>query len=184
MVGDVLVTANGTQINLNHWLAENGWALPTYYNSMLETEIRTIDSFASQARKGKKGIWKRWSNDVAHPDTSLIYRTPGNKPKPAPDAGPAVMPKLFRRQIRYFVSQENDLFSGSVDDYLHKQKDPWVKTADFLKSTKIKPTSKTGNLGILVNASGKFSLDPDAIVFFEKASTLVNSAGKKITSWS
>ena len=183
MIGDVLVTANGTQININHWLTENGWALPTYYNSMLETEIQTIESLAKKARSGKKGIWKQLSKNIAVPDTSLIYRSPGKKPKPAPDAGPAVMPKLFRRQIRYFVSHENELFPGTVSDYLSKQKDPWVKTTDFLKNTSIKPTSKTGNLGVLVK-SGKFTLDPDEIVFFEAASTLVNSAGKKITSWS
>jgi hypothetical protein len=183
MVGDILVNTAGTQVNINHWLAQNGWAFPTFYNSMSETEIQTLASFADSARKAKKGIWQHLSKDVAHPDTSLEYRLPSSKPAPKSDVGDAVMPKLFRRQVRYFVSALNHLVSGSVADFLLSQKDPWVKTADFLHNPAIKPTSKTGNLGILLDKKGQFTVGPGDIVFFEKPSTLVDAKGKKITSW-
>ena len=123
------------------------------------------------------------SKDVAHPDTSLEYRLPSSKPKPKSDVGDAVVPKLFRRQIRYFVSALNHLVSGSVADFLLSQKDPWAKTADFLHNPAIKPTSKTGNLGVLLDKKGQFTVGPGDIVFFEKPSTLVDAKGKKITSW-
>jgi endonuclease YncB( thermonuclease family) len=183
MVGDVLVNASGTQLNINHWLAENGWAVPTFYNSMLETEINTLSSLANSARKKKKGVWRHLSKDVSHPDTSLLYRPPGTKPKITSDVGDAVMPKLFRRQIRYEVSRINSLFSGPVKQFFLQQKDPWVKTTDFLKNPSIKPTSKTGNLGVLLDTKGQFGPGPGDIVFFEKPSTLIDANGKRITSW-
>ena len=183
MVGDVLVNSGSAQVNLNQWLAESGWAFPTFYNSMSETEIKTLAGFAATARKAKHGVWQHLSNDAAHPDTSLEFRAPGTKPKPQKDTGDTIMPKLFRRQIRYFVSELNHLFTGSVADFLLKQKDPWVKTADFLKNPNIKPTAKTGNLGILLDKKGQFTVAPGDIVFFEKASTLVDAKGNKITTW-
>jgi endonuclease YncB( thermonuclease family) len=183
MIGDILVTAGGNQANANQWLVENGWALPTFYNSMSVTEINTVSGLADKARKAKAGVWAKYSNDVAKPDTSLTFEKNGtfNAKK---DAGPAVMPKLFRRQIRYSVSLENSLVTGSYRDYLLKQKDGWVKTAAFLKNTKLKPTAATGNLGLLVSGQGKFGVLPGDIVFFESASTLVDAQGKKITAWS
>jgi hypothetical protein len=92
-------------------------------------------------------------------------------------------PKLFRRQIRYFVSALNHLVSGSVADFILSQKDPWVKTADLLHNPNLKSTSKTGNLGILLDKKGQFTVSPGDIVFFEKPSTLVDAKGKKIASW-
>jgi endonuclease YncB( thermonuclease family) len=183
MVGDVLVSTGSTQVNINQGLAENGWAFPTFYNSMSATEITTLAGLAATARKAKKGVWQHLSNDAAHPDTSLEFRAPGTKPKPKSDTGDTIMPKLFRRQIRYFVSALNHLFTGSVADFLLSQKDPWAKTADFLKNPNVKPTSKTGNLGVLLDKKGQFTVAPGDIVFFEKPSTLVDAKGNKITQW-
>jgi len=182
MVGDVLVNMSGGQVNLNHWLAENGWALPTYYNSMLDTEIKTLQQLSNSARNAKKGIWKHLSTDIAHPLLSLKYRSPGTNPKPGADSGPAVMPKLFRRQVRYHVSHINNLFAGSVADFFKKQSDPWVKTPAFLTNPNLKPSAT--NLGALLNKQGKFIVGPGDIVFFEKPSTLIDLKGKKITAWS
>jgi endonuclease YncB( thermonuclease family) len=183
MIGDTLVTAGGKQVNANQWLAENGWAVPTFCNSMSVTEITTVATLADKARKTKAGGWRQFSLDAAKPDTSLKFEKSG-KFNATKDAGPAVMPKLFRRQIRYYVSRENGLLSGSYRDYLLKQKDGWVKTAAFLKNTKLKPSKATGNLGVLVNGQGKFGALPGDIVFFESPSTLVDAQGKKITAWS
>ncbi|HTR23800.1 MAG TPA: thermonuclease family protein [Terriglobales bacterium] len=181
MIGDILVTAGGKQVNANQWLVENGWAFPTYYNSMSPKEITTIDALANTARKAKSGIWKYYSNDVGTPDTSLTFEKKGTF-NARQDAGPEVMPKIFRRQIRYFVSKENGLASSSFRDFLVTQKDGWVKTADFLKNPKIKASSKS--LAAAVSAQGKFGVLPGDIVFFESPSTLVDANGKKITDWS
>ncbi len=182
MIGDIVVIARGNEVNANHWLAENGWAVPTFYDSMTVKEINTVSALADKARKAKAGLWKLYSDKVAKPDTSLKYEKHGAFDAKK-DAGPAVMPKLFRRQIRYWVSKENGLVNGSYRDYLLKQKDGWVKTAAFLKNTKLKPTKATSNLGVLVNGQGKFGVLPGDLVFSESPSTLVNAQGKKITSW-
>ena len=181
MIGDILVTGGKQQVNANQWLVENGWAFPTYYNSMSPKEITTIDALANKARKAKAGIWKYYSSDVAKPDTSLTF-VKGGTFSASKDAGLEVMPKIFRRQIRYFVSEENGLASGSFRDFLVTQKDGWVKTADFLKNPKIKASSKS--LASAVSAAGKFGVLPGDIVFFESPSTLVDANGKKITNWS
>src|SRR5262249_27056289 len=56
-VGDILITVNGKKVDLNHWMVQNGWAFPTYYNSMSKDEINTIQKLSEDARKAKKGIW-------------------------------------------------------------------------------------------------------------------------------
>jgi endonuclease YncB( thermonuclease family) len=183
LIGDVLVTINGKQENINHWLVQKGWAFPAFYNSASKDEITTVRRYAAEAKKATRGIWKFLSQDVIHPDTSLTFRPPSTKPKPEKDDGPAVIPKLFRRQVRFHVAELNKLFSGAFRDYLTSQKDGWVKTSDFLKNPKIKPSQKSGNLSVLVDKKGNFTAGPGDIVFFEKPSTLIDSKGKKITSW-
>jgi hypothetical protein len=113
MIGDVVVTVSGKEVNANHWLVENGWAMPTFYNSMSVKEINTIAGFADTA------LWGRYANDVATPNVSLLFEKKGTF-NAKQDVGPAVMPKIFRRQIRYWVSVKNSLFTGKFRDYLLK----------------------------------------------------------------
>jgi len=98
-------------------------------------------------------------------------------PQFAPDNEP-------ERQEIFRILQELHIPVIDLLPALKKQKDPWVKTASFLQNPNSKPTSQSRNLGALVNSAGKFTVDPDAIVFFEKPSTLVDANGKKITNWS
>jgi hypothetical protein len=182
MIGDVVVTVPGKEVNANHWLAGNGWAVPTFYNSMSVKEIDTISSFAEKARRARAGLWAHYSTDVATPNVSLLYEKKGTF-NAKQDAGPAVMPKLFRRQIRYWVSGKNRLSTGKFRDYLLKQKDGWARTAAFVKNTNLKPPKASRNLGVLVSSNGKFGALPGDIVFFEAASTLLDAKGNKITSW-
>ena len=49
-IGDILVTIGGKQVDLNLWMVENGWAFPTFYNSMTEEEIK---SFLQASKKGR-----------------------------------------------------------------------------------------------------------------------------------
>ena len=183
LIGDVLVTMDGKQVDINHWLVKKGWAFPAFYNSASKHEITTVRRYAAKAKKANRGIWKFLSQDVIHPDILLTFRPPSTKPKPEEDEGPAVIPKLFRRQIRFHVAELNKLFSGAFRDYLTAQKDRWVKTSDFLKNPKIKPSQKSGDLSVLVDRKGNFTAGPGDIVFFEKPSTLIDSKGSKITSW-
>jgi len=49
-IGDIQITIKGKKVNLNHWLVQNGWAFPTYYNSMSPVEINAIQQLSEFAR--------------------------------------------------------------------------------------------------------------------------------------
>jgi len=178
LIGSIILHPKGKkELNANHWLVQNGWAFPAFYNSASEQEIKEVSQHAEQARKAKKGIWAHLSSDVGHPDFSLFFRH-GGPPNPQADIGPVVIPKLFRREVLWHMSQIDGLFPGTFRDFLAKQKDGWVNIADFLHNPNIMPP-KTQNLSTLVNDQGIFELGPADLVFFEKESTLVSA----IDSW-
>lgn len=181
LIGDVIVDLNGTDENLNHWLVKNGWAFPAFYNSALPNEVREMTTYAEEAKDANKGVWEYLSNDVGYPDFSLLFR-PDGTPDEQADHGPVVIPKLFRRQVLWHVSQVNNKFSGPFRKFLATQKnDGWAKTSNFLRDPTVKPSAK--NLSTLVDEQDKFTLGPAELVFFEKSSTLVDAKGKRITKW-
>jgi endonuclease YncB( thermonuclease family) len=182
LIGSIIIRMHGKEVNANQWLVHNGFAFPAFYNSASASEIQEISTYAEQARKAGKGIWAHLSSDVGHPEFSLFFRR-GGPPNPQADIGPLVIPKLFRREVVWHVSQMDGLFSGTFRDFLATQKDGWLKTADFLHNHNTKPSAKTQNLSALVDAKGTFVLGPSDLVFFEKESTLVDAKGKKIVSW-
>src|SRR5207247_9920165 len=49
-IGDILVTHGGQEVNLNHWLAAEGWAFPSLYNSMSIAEINAVIQLSEAAR--------------------------------------------------------------------------------------------------------------------------------------
>ena len=180
-IGDVLITRAGKQVNLNHWLVENGWAFPTYYNSMLKTEIRAFQKLSALAKK--KGIVPHLTGAIGVLDRTLVFR-PHGTPNPKADVGETLMPKLFRRQVRFTVSDLNNIAVGNFRNYLSKLKDPWVTVRQFLSNPRIRPPTNQKNLSPLVSTNNVFGKDPGDIVFFEKPSTLVNvQTGKKVAGW-
>jgi len=181
LIGNIILHPNTKkELNVNHWLVQNGWALPAFYNSALVEEIKEISKFADEARKNKKGIWAHLSTDVGHPDFSLLFRH-GGPANPQADIGPVVVPKMFRREVAWQKLQINDHFAGTFRDFLAKQEDGWVKTADFLQNQSVEPLNK--DLSSLVDAKGFLTVDPVDVVFFEKASTLADAWGRDIDSW-
>ena len=39
LIGDVIITENGKELNTNLWLCERGWAFPTFYASMISWRL-------------------------------------------------------------------------------------------------------------------------------------------------
>lgn len=185
LIGDVLIPTASGELDLNHWLAEHGWAFPTYYNSMRVEEITTLQALADKARKGKRGIWGHETPNTSLIDLSLIFR-PKGPPQPTADVGPVLMPKLFRRRIRFYVSRLNHLANVGplFKNFLVVQKDGWMTRSAFLaKPTTKKPPTSQGNLAPLVDEHDLFAKGPGDLVFFEAGSSLVGANGKPITSW-
>lgn len=166
LIGSIIITLDNDEVNINHWMVQNGWALPSFYNSALPNEIQEISRYAEEAKSQQRGIWPHLSGDVEHPDLSLVFRPRGPENEAA-DIGRLVIPKIFRREVAWKKSGRNETFRH----FLGKQKeDGWVKTADFLMNPAIEAANK--NLSTLVDAQGMLQLDASDIVFFEKESTL------------
>jgi endonuclease YncB( thermonuclease family) len=176
-VADICVgQAFKTDINL--WLAEQGWAFPTFYSSMTKEEIEAYLATLAKA-KAKGRIWKDYSKDTAKFDAKLIYR-PHGEPQPDEDKGPVLMPKIFRRQVAYRMQKKAGVFSGSFTDYLKANPDPCYTTKDFLEQGL--HTAPERALHEFMQGR-KFTLHPHDIVFREKFSDLVDKNGKQIAEF-
>jgi hypothetical protein len=110
LVGDIIVKVPGSSININRWLVQEGWALPTFYDSMSHKEIQLLNN---DTKKGmtKKRIWKHHQKELGKFDFTLVFEKKPSSvididtvPFIMPnDAGPLIMPKLFRRQCTWAV---------------------------------------------------------------------------------
>src|SRR6266446_250609 len=72
-IGDILVKVKGKEVNLNHWLVEQGWAFPTFYASMSNDEIRTLVTAAAKGRKKNDTPEKSLQKVVGKFDKTLIF---------------------------------------------------------------------------------------------------------------
>lgn len=201
LIGDISFRIGGKSVSLSHLAAINGWALPAYYNSMNPQEILTLQELFEQARKKKRGIWRHFDRIVSQLNL-LKFRDGGgfNQKAQQADRGPFVVPKIYRRQLRYSVLQQNGLAPKTFTDYLAGQplkgqttkgtKDAWATRSAFLANpTMKKPTSAPNDsLAGLLNAGNAFPsgagiTQPGDIVFFEQPSTLKKKNGAPITKW-
>lgn len=182
LIGNIILHPNSKkELNVNHWLVRNGWAFPSFYNSALVEEIKQFSELAIEAKTANKGVWAHLSSNLWHPDFSLVFR-PHGPANPSADVGPVVLPKMFRRQVAWQKAQSTGHFSGPFREFLAAQHDDgWVKTSDFLQNNQIQPVAN--NLSSLLYDQDFMIVGPLDLVFFEKASTLVDAWGNKIDSW-
>jgi endonuclease YncB( thermonuclease family) len=175
MVGDIYVTANGAEQNVNHALCEAGWVFPTFYSSMTDTEIGELTALTASARKAKLGIWKHATSNLSTFDPTLIFRK-GGPPDPVKDAGPVIMPKLYRRRSTFGVAKTAGMTSVSFKNYLKAEPDACFETDDFLAQGLTAATPR--HLDEFVSTASKFLIGPGDVVFQENASRLVGPDGK------
>jgi endonuclease YncB( thermonuclease family) len=180
-VGDIVLQKDNK--NVNHWLAEEGWAFPTYYNSMTKQEILDIDSRSKTAMGSSKGVWNGYSNKVVPFDFTL--KTPkGKKAKRIDvgldDTGNMNLPKIFRRQVDYEIRKNAGEKIGSFVDYLISRKDKCYRTSEFLKGK----NTQTLYLDQFVREDGIIDFKPSQIVFVENnTQVLRDSNDNKIKDW-
>lgn len=166
---------SGYATDVNLWLCEQAWVYPTFYSSMVVEEIEAYLAVLPKARKNGR-VWKHYSLDTSKFDGKLVYR-PKGPPQPAKDKGPVLMPKLFRRQLAYRMQKKAALITGSFAAYLEKNRDACFETDEFLKEGV--HSAPIRHLHEFIKGT-KFTLQPEAIVFREKFSSLVNSKKKKL----
>jgi endonuclease YncB( thermonuclease family) len=179
-VGDIAVTIGGSDVNVNRWLVEQGWAFPAFYNSMTAEEI---GQFLAAAKKGrtKKRIWQHLQKKVGQLDVGLVYRRKGATPAPAADKGPLLFPKLFRRLCTWTAYRKAGYVKGNFAHYLTDQPDPLFLTKDFLEQGPHAATER--KLNEFLKSDDEFTLQPEQMVFKEQPSKLVGPDGKAVTGW-
>jgi endonuclease YncB( thermonuclease family) len=106
-VGDIVISQNNQ--NINHWLLQENWVLPAYYNSMLPNEITTLDSIYEQ-NIVKQRISGQYTSKInaANFDFTLRFREPNTNPvvNSQTDTGKVIFPKMFRRLCPYWIKKK------------------------------------------------------------------------------
>lgn len=184
-VGDIHVRDGAGEINVNHWLVEQGWAFPAFYASMTAAEIGAFTDHAMTAWENGAGVWAEYSGTArtAAFDWNLRYRRPTKthrpQPDPAADGGDVMLPKLFRRLSTYLVNRKAGMVSGTFESYLRAKRDSdtvhW--TADFLAQG---PAAAPVLFFDAFIAGGNFTVWPEDIVFREKPSSVVGPDGRAV----
>jgi endonuclease YncB( thermonuclease family) len=181
LIGDVFVGRGNNRQSLNQWLADNGWAFPTFYNSMQTSEIDAVLAGYKDAMKKKLGFTKSYQAKIGTLDVNLLYERPSATSPitftPGADKGIVIMPKCFRRLVT--LTAKNAVNGTKTDFATSVAADKFVALADFrLKGKSAKKQSFTAAF-----KSGKLTLAPEDLVFVEKPSTLIGPNGVKVTSW-
>src|SRR5262245_6333129 len=119
LIVDISFRNGGKIVSIAHLAAQHGWALPAYYNSMNPDEILALHTLFEQARSKGSGIWPRFDRVVGQLNL-LKFRDGGafTKKDKQDDRGPIAVPKLFSRQLRHSVLQQNKLAPKTFNDYL------------------------------------------------------------------
>jgi endonuclease YncB( thermonuclease family) len=183
-VGNILVSKDSS-LDINEWLVQKGWALPGFYESMTAEEINSLLHASSMARAEKRGVWKHYSSTIIEFDLGLCLPDRGEEPvDPFTDKGDILMPKLFRRQVQFEVNKRAGIFHDQdLKEYLAnlKSKDYYYERCGYFeKGSKAKKHS----LDQVISANGnKVNKMPFDLIFIEKASTLKDYEGRKITTW-
>ncbi|HWN52250.1 MAG TPA: thermonuclease family protein, partial [Xanthobacteraceae bacterium] len=182
-VGDIVVSKGGKDVNINHWLVEQGWAFPTFYDSMMVQEIRKLTAAARTAQNKKRNIWtaQGYTSDIGTLDRTLKTRPAGSKP--ANDKGAVIIPKFFRRQYTWFIE---DPAKKDLKTFLLKpgNKDTFVLTAAYLKFIDQKgPKPPNIKLGNAIDDANKIIQGPADFVIHEAPSTLVKGNNVPVTGW-
>ncbi len=179
LVGDIWVERSGKPVNINDWLVAQGWAFPAFYNSMLPTEIKRLRDLARAGRRKAERLWPHLGLTVGSFDPKLRYRGKGALPDAKQDVGPVIFPKLFRRQTSWWAYHEAGIEPGSFFTYLVKRRDALFLTSEFLRDG---PNAAPPHfLSDFLQTGGRFTLQPDEMVFSEKPSHLIGPDGKLIT---
>ena len=180
-VGDVLVGPAGGK-SINTWLVEHGWAHPLLYDSMTDTEVKTIVK-----------AWKTGQKIAARPGKSLQKNLQpfvsganvGNAK--VPDGGKLNIPKIFRRQAAFWTQVAGPLTAAEFVQMLTKGAKGKADTAYpltyFLANISKLDRKKRVKLISKIGPKGQMLCNPEDLVFSEDPSTLFDSSDQKVTAW-
>jgi hypothetical protein len=166
---------------INHWLVEEGWAFPTFYNSMTIQEISILDTKTKSARDNSKGSWNGYSNNLVPFESDLQTPRAKNAERidPITDNGNVNLPKLFRRQVDYDQSDKHD--GQSFVGYLEQRNDTFYLAKEFLE---MGTNTDLHKFAEIIDENGNIMFQPNELVFVENTlEVLKDSNGNKIEKW-
>jgi len=175
-IGDVLLG----DLNLNHWMLENGWAFPSLYNSLQQNEAL---AYLSAAAKGKSPLLGDYTDDLTLWDDSLQTprrEPPGRTYDEAEDRGWVQLPKMFRRIVNFQTDDAGG--EGSLRDFLEQPGHPErvFLTRDFLRLGNLAPSYP---LSQFIDDRDRLVAAPAALIFREAPSTLYGKDGRRVLDW-
>jgi endonuclease YncB( thermonuclease family) len=178
LVGDIIVDVPAGSINIGRWLVQEGWAFPTFYNSMSHKEIQLLTNDTKKGRT-KKRIWKHLRKKLGNFDFTLVYE---KKPSSVidNDSGPLIMPKLFRRQCTWAVRSKATVITMDFVNFIKSGKDQFFLRTEFLEQGESASELHKFEDFIKNNTFGK---DPEDLIFREDPSKLVDPSGQIISDW-
>ncbi|MFD1000359.1 thermonuclease family protein [Ohtaekwangia kribbensis] len=177
-VGNIMVG----KVDINLWLAKEGWVVPTFYTSMTEEEINDVKA-ATVKGKSKKRVWGVNVTYDCSIEKKRLYRDPPCEYIAGSDLGKVLVPKLFRRTVNYHIEKGAKVFTGSISDYMIKkgQSDVFYDLDEFFEQGVTASTPYRISDFISKKTFGK---KIDQIVFGEGPSTLKsNKSNKKIVEF-
>jgi endonuclease YncB( thermonuclease family) len=180
-VGDILVGTAGAK-SINTWLVENGWAFPLFYDSMTKSEVQTLLNAWNAGRSLGNRPGKAFQKPLQafDPNRNVNNAT-------LPDPGNVNFPKIFRRQATFFVQVPGNLTGQDFVKMLNKgatgKSDTAYPLNYFLANTDNLDKKKRVRLIDNIGSQGETLFKPEELVFTEDPATLLDNAGKKVTSW-
>ncbi len=172
VVANICIGSN-FDVDINVWLAEEAWVVPTFYSSMTKAEIDTLlEARRKGERKGR--VAGAITGDTTKFDKNLLYRPHGT---PQSDAGPVLMPKLFRRQVAYQMQKQAGIVRGSFKAFLARSPDPCFELEHFIDMTVHSAPEK--KLDQFLQGT-RFTRLPQELVFKEKFSSVVDTQGRRL----
>ncbi len=177
-VGDMFVQLDGVEFHVNRWLMEQGWAVPSLYDSMAEDEIEPIVAAANDAYAKSIGIWQSLSDGVTELDWAMRYRR--LHAAPGADGGLVLYPKFYRRLVTWAVNKRAKMSNGTFIQYLHDVNERCVDLDEYLQKGQ---DATLYRLSDFVGDDGSRLAWPEEIVFREKDSTLIGAGGGRVVAW-
>jgi endonuclease YncB( thermonuclease family) len=184
VVGDI--TVDNEKINLNNWLLEEGWVMPSYYNSSTNAEITKLDKLYNKGAKKSNRTIKNYSAALLPFDHKLVYRKKGAI-NAAKDKGKLILPKLYRRHCIFSIYKKAGIPMTSFTDYLKaKKRDKYIlpnQIVAYNKAVKNKNAAAIAKLekpfaSLFFN--NKLNIAVNKMVIIEKPSKIIDGVTKKL----
>ena len=183
-VGNILITDKSNKtIDINHWLLENGWVFPAFYNSLKDQEITDLLNIYKKGQTIAGHTLQYYTSEIKTFDVTLQFRDPKENPvyNAANDKGEVILPKFFRRWSIYQLYQLAKINIGTFKEYLESKKEDQLILRLDLK--KYRDTQK-GSIPLSQIFDGKeVIVKPEDMIFIERPSILLDKNDDEIRTF-